>query len=313
MMRVTTITLLTLASIVACRSDSSTLPAASPFEIVVAFAVGDNVSNGNLYLMTADGRSRRQLLDLPAAEYNPRWSSDGRMLTFAREGVPLINWLVEADGTGLRPMPTPPGDVVPGWSPDSKWIAYFRFTGSLAWELDKARIDGSEAQTVILPLPNDVGGPPEWSVNDRIAFVRRREGEGPTIWTMRLDGSDMIQLTNGENEFAPRWSPDGTRILYATYEELSGYFTERFWVMNADGTGAHPLTVPLRNEFDQHPSWSPDGAWILYGHYASSSGQLSCRFFKIPSNGGTPTPFAPDLPPGRCLGASWRKAPPNGP
>ena len=46
---------------------------------------------------------------------------------------------------------------------------------------------------------------------DRIAFVSDRE-ETPDIWTMNVDRSDPVSLTQGRECASPAWSPDGTTI-----------------------------------------------------------------------------------------------------
>jgi TolB protein len=59
---------------------------------------------------------------------------------------------------------------------------------------------------------------------------------------------------------APRWSPDGARILF--HRSLTP--TQRFplWIVQSDGTGLRALPT----ELDQvrHADWSPDGQWIAY-------------------------------------------------
>lgn len=47
----------------------------------------------------------------------------------------------------------------------------------------------------------------------KIVFVSNRDGN-PEVYVMNGDGSGQTRLTNSpEWEYAPRWSPDGTRIL----------------------------------------------------------------------------------------------------
>jgi serine/threonine protein kinase len=61
------------------------------------------------------------------------------------------------------------------------------------------------------PAPVVLGGA------QRIAFISDRE-DGVTlqIWTMNPDGTDPRQLTFGPGDKShPRWSPDGTKLLYA--------------------------------------------------------------------------------------------------
>ena len=82
---------------------------------------------------------------------------------------------------------------------------------------------------------------------------------------MNADGSGVSRLTNDANiEFAPAWSPDGTKIAferqYDTQQPLSD-----IWVMNAsDGTSQVNLTANSASPFEFNPDWSPDGTKIVF-------------------------------------------------
>ena len=100
---------------------------------------------------------------------------------------------------------------------------------------------------------------PDWSPTaDRIVFTRYTvEGEDaapPKIWSVAPDGSDLVQVTQGEApDFLPAWSRDGTRIAFT--RELQG--SAEMFVMSADGSDLRQLTHD-RAVNDEHPPWSPD-------------------------------------------------------
>ncbi len=66
----------------------------------------------------------------------------------------------------------------------------------------------------------------------------------------------------GENK-RPRWSPDGTRIVFYRTERSADFLTtgSGVWVVNVDGTGLQRLT-PEGTMFGD-PDWSPDGTLIV--------------------------------------------------
>jgi serine/threonine protein kinase len=88
-----------------------------------------------------------------------------------------------------------------------------------------------------------------------IAFVSDRGDDGLLqIWTMRTDGTDLVQRTFGPgNKSQPRWSPDGQRLVYVSDREGN----LDIFVMNTNGTHVVNLTNNPSDDYD--PAWSPDG------------------------------------------------------
>lgn len=71
-------------------------------------------------------------------------------------------------------------------------------------------------------------------------------------------------LTTGDIESYPVWSPDGTRIAFL--HDLSSGPGPALWIMNADGSGAHEITRPAGGDFDKvfgDLAWSSQD-WILF-------------------------------------------------
>ncbi|MXZ54332.1 MAG: hypothetical protein F4Z34_14230 [Acidimicrobiaceae bacterium] len=86
---------------------------------------------------------------------------------------------------------------------------------------------------------------------------------------MNADGTGVVQLThNNALDWAPQWSPDGTRIVFESDHE--GYsdadsglhYPLDVMVMNADGSGLRPLAQ--HPAYDSGGSWSPDGTQVAF-------------------------------------------------
>src|SRR5213593_2673710 len=61
----------------------------------------------------------------------------------------------------------------------------------------------------------------------KVVFVRNfndimKDKKRSNLWMVDFDGNDLRPLTTGNaNDFSPRWSPDGKRLLYASGAEGS--------------------------------------------------------------------------------------------
>ena len=88
-------------------------------------------------------------------------------------------------------------------------------------------------------------------VDGLVLFTSDRTG-ATHLYRVRDDGSDLRDLTPSREVIGGGdWSPDGSRIVFATSGGL--------FVMNADGSAAAPLGVE-----GTAPRWSPDGERILF-------------------------------------------------
>ncbi len=103
----------------------------------------------------------------------------------------------------------------------------------------------------------------------------------PAIYTLAL-GTGAVARLSGDprwTETNPRWSPDGTRLVFASnrahYEgptPESGTPDFDLWVVAADGSGRRRLTSDPANESD--PAWDADGRSIVFSSDRDSRGDL---------------------------------------
>jgi TolB protein len=205
----------------------------------------------NIWRVNADGTGLRPITNATAIAHNlpPQLSRDGSKVVFASTrnldgtdtptGYFTFNiWRVNADGTGLRPITnaTYVSSFYPQWSPDGSKVVF-----------DSTRkLDGTDAQNA-----TDVSN----------------------IWRVNADGTGLTPLTSatGAGAAFPQWSPDGSRVVFASTRNLDGTdtpnanFTSNIWRVNADGTGLRPVTNATANGAGSDlPQWSPDGSEVVF-------------------------------------------------
>lgn len=137
----------------------------------------------------------------------------------------------------------------------------------------------------------------------RVAFVSQRdEPAGSDVFVATLNNGrleDVRNLTPGSPvnaglDVTPAWSPDGSQIAFASNRDGSDF---KLWVMNADGSGARPLTPP-GSHADVFPTWSPDGQLIAFQRRSGDAYRVGL----LPAAGGAPAFFEFD---GDAYAPAW--------
>jgi len=80
---------------------------------------------------------------------------------------------------------------------------------------------------------------------------------------MNADGSGQANVSNTTaNDTQPSWSPDGTKIAFASDRDQAGLSS--IYVMNANGSNQTRLTFSGSGLRDEQPAWSPDGMKLAF-------------------------------------------------
>ena len=163
------------------------------------------------------------------------------------------NWkvtTVNIDGSGYNVI-GPCCSYTPRWTRNGDKIFTVIYCAPYATGYYTMLPDG----TGITPIYMGPGGgthPRYSAVGNEIAFVN-----GAQIWKMNDDGTGAVALAACGSNNRPEWSPDGTKIAYAS--TCSGAW--QIWTMNLNGTGQTQLTFAGSN---QRARWSPDSAKIAF-------------------------------------------------
>ncbi|MBL7727737.1 MAG: PD40 domain-containing protein, partial [Dinghuibacter sp.] len=208
--------------------------------------------NTDIWMMSWDGKEHIQLTNSADGESNPQWSPDGKYISFvaARNGgtsqVYLLNrlggeaikltdvkgglgeYLWSPDGKKLALTITDPEDTAAKKNPRPYVINRYRFKVDVTgyqYDTRKTHIylfDVAAKKLDTLTRGQYDEGGIQWSPDgSRIAFVSNRtedpdKNSNSDIYIIEArPGATMRQLTTWPgSDYAPQWSPDGTRLAY---------------------------------------------------------------------------------------------------
>lgn len=218
----------------------------SPDGQTLAF-MSDRLGEFQLFTMSADGSTApvRVSVGLTSVDFEYGWSPDGSELVFAAwDSGSQTQQLYRAapDGTGLAPVPTgTPWPNEPSWSPDGARLAFL--DDGDVWLADA---DGSDATDVT--SDGTERSELAWSPSgDRILYLQgAADWKGLTV--MDADGSNQTIVSWAAQ--SPRWSPDGTRIVFrgAMHSSLGEIYTIR-------ASGGTPRRLTYNSVDDRDPDW----------------------------------------------------------
>lgn len=98
----------------------------------------------------------------------------------------------------------------------------------------------------------------------QVVYVRNffeimKDRQRSNLWIVGADGNNHRPLTSGNrNDASPRWSPDGTRLLYVSSSEGPA----QLYLLWMD-TGQTAKLTDITSQ-PEGLSWSPDGRWIAF-------------------------------------------------
>lgn len=251
-------------------------PAWSPDGRDIAFIRDISQRDAALVVAPAVGGNPRQLAVLPRGS-SFAWSPDGRWIAYSDSlpdyvrnsgGEPGIHAISLETGQTVR-VTTPSqnllGDAFPAFSPDGKWLAFFRLTSLAESSLYAVRV-GRDLHQLDEPrrltsIQHD-GRDPVWLPGSRaIVFSAGSEGYHG-LWRIGLDGGPAVAVWSGEDALQPAVDAVHGRIAFTRLALADSLNTMELCGRGCTPAPAKRVLLAERRAFN--PSWSPDGTKIAF-------------------------------------------------
>ncbi len=235
---------------------------------------------GNLWRQAVDSGEAEQLTAGLGYDYQPDCSPDGRWIVYVSYRQDALElWVLDLENKQSHQLTFGGAvNIEPRFSPDGKRLAFVStsyngrfhiFVGDFAnGELTRVqRLTGESRSNLprfyYSQFDHEIS--PAWSPDGKdLLFVSNRGhiyGTGG-FWHMKSEpGAEPREIHYEETAWKarPDFSPDGKRIVYASY--LGGQW-HQLWLMPSEGGDPFPISY---GDFDNtDPRWSPDGARIAF-------------------------------------------------
>jgi Tol biopolymer transport system component len=207
----------------------------------------------DIYLATDDGQILKKLTDAPGydAEATINWKT-GKMVYTSLASGDLDLWSMNLDGSHKQQITHELGyDGGAVYSHDGR---------KLVWRANHP----SRPETI--DHYKDL-------LKDNLTAPMKME-----IIISDADGKNQKQLTNfGCASFAPTFTPDDNKILFASNKHACDTRKFELFLMNTDGTGLEQVTD--FGEFTSFPEFSPDGKKVVFVSSWRATGKYEFNVF----------------------------------
>lgn len=220
-------------------------------------------SSTDIWMVNYDGKETRRITYSPDNESSPRWSPDGKYLSFlsARPGPNKGGqiWLLDLNGGEARQLTDIKGSLSGyEWSPDSQRIAMV--VGDPDPDADSDSAGGANAK------------PPKPIVIDRYKY--KQDGAGyllsgrrSYVYLYDTRTKKLDRLTKSKfDESSPSWSPDGTQISFFSNrnDDPDREPAAQVFVAESTAGATEKAVTPITSRGGGSAQWSPDGKWLAF-------------------------------------------------
>lgn len=241
-------------------------PAWAPDRCRIAFVSFTKEGNDDIYVINADGTSRRQLTSGSSSDVFPDWSPDGTRISFQSDRNGLRNlFVMNADGSNVQQVTHYAEGSVgwQDWSPAGNEIAFsydLASSDGIPVRIFGIHPDGTGLRQLVGFDGEDSAVEPAWSPDGSKLYFASNQTGIIEIWEINVDGSGLRQVSNWNYDVvfthSLHVSPDGTQLAFygvglERFDPLQ--YREEVFVINVDGSGLKAITLSPGN--DQWLDW----------------------------------------------------------
>ncbi|NMB67781.1 MAG: hypothetical protein GYA20_03350 [Chloroflexi bacterium] len=245
----------------------------------IVYSVQNEQGGADLWVIHRDGSGAQRLLDCGAdACLQPAVAPDETVITFSRRTsiAPLGEiWMFDLTSGKSEPLYADRtiAGIQPNWSPRGHSLQFYDP------EFSEIRVLDLHDDRVIL-IPTDQQAIGSWSRDEQTLLFTRAESSEiglPIVRIYQADlGSGEISLLEAADLGAvdasrPIFSPDGQSLVMAL-RPLAGAQNKQLWLVQADGSGASPITDDPRASFAAY-AWDPAGNRLVFQRLQLESSQ----------------------------------------
>ena len=251
-------------------ADSYASPRWAPDGSRLAYVSSVDGRGPELYVRWMDTGQTALLSNLENSPRGLSWSPDGKYIAFSN--------VVKSEGITLATPPAKPEGA--DWAPGVTVIDQLNYRSDGRGYLDAG-------YTHVFVLPADGGTPRQitsgdynhsgslsWSPDgEEIVISANRNADwqyrqqNSDLWSVKLASGEMSQLTNRDGpDFAPAFSPDGSRIAYLGYDdERMGYHNTQVNILDVNSGEVSVLTDDLDRSVDSL-DWAGSSSQLLISY-----------------------------------------------
>jgi len=230
-------------------------PVYSPLGGSIVYASNQNGGVFDLFLFVFEGSRLIQLTKQIGNVVSPSFSPDGSTVLFANQASvgPTSLWTIGNTGDNANLLYAGPNTIVAAdWSPAGNKIAFAMAVDQPdAYEIFLMSEDGSNVRQLTRGLAG-IGGSLDWSPDGKYLLIYAGPPGDKNIFRIDVEAQTAAQLTNGGNNVACSYSPDGQWIAF---NSLRNNDQADIFIMRADGSNMRQVTD--NPEPDWQPHWEP--------------------------------------------------------